>query len=429
MQNIMQTWARRAVLGSLLVLASSAAIALPQAGSSPSTKAVSATQNVLPTYVRTTAITAARNFQDRQGLSVMPLPKGTLLRVHERSQGKYLFYEVSAAAGMPVWVYGQYLETTDVENVLGLTGNHVNQRPRPNTDQGSTPLRTRLMATDRVEMIQRIDLSKPMEEDWVQVWGPARTRVWVEVSSTKPVTDLAAAAVEFQAGMRKLPKTKAKTKAKTKSVAKSVAKTTAANAQKPIAEVKVRPEATKSLRYADHLFAQAIADGNVTLEQLDSVEQAYHRVLDMAPAGTTVRQLTIQQLEKLKVHQGVAKLRMELAQEKDRNFQRGRAIAEEQERVDLRNTATWGRFVARGWVESETTAGEKIYFVRWDGERKVEIACASGRYNMEMFEGYQVGLQGQTRRAATRMTLETPAVLRLIDVSRIEVIAGSGTFR
>lgn len=422
MQNNMYTWARRGVLGSLLVLASSAAIAAPQAGSSKPAPAVdrAATQNSLPTYVRTTETTAARNFQDRQGLPVMDLPKGTLLRVHERSLGKYPFYEVSSAAGMPVWVYGQYLETTNVENVLRINGNHVNQRPRPNTDQGSTPLRTRLMATDRVLMIKRSDLNKPLEEDWVQVWGPARTRVWVEVASTQPVKDLAAAAVEFQAGMRKLPKTQAK----------PASKPVAANAEKTKpAPIKVRPEATKSLRFADHLFAQAIADENVTVEQLAKVEQAYHRVLDMAPAGTTVRQLTIQQLEKLKVHQGVANLREELALEKRRKEARVDEIAAQQAQRDLRNTVTWGRFVARGWVESETIDGEKRYFVRWDGERKVEIACASGRYDMKMFEGYQVGLQGQTRRAAAPMTLETPAVLSLIDVSRIEVIAGSGTFR
>ncbi|MDF1839031.1 MAG: hypothetical protein P1V35_14275 [Planctomycetota bacterium] len=416
----MQTWALRGVLGSLLVVASSVATAAPQGATGTPATAKAATQNSLPTYVRTTVKTAARNFQDRQGLPVQELPVGTLLRVHERSLGKYAFYEVSAAAGMPVWVYGQYLESTDVENVLRVAGNHVNQRPRPNTDQGSTPLRTRLMATDRVQVIQRQDLNKPLEEDWVQVWGPARTRVWVEVASTAPVTDLAAAAVEFQKGMRTLPKTKAKVPAKP----------TPANAEKPkVAPIKVRPEATKSLRYADHLFAQAIADENATVEQLANVEQAYHRVLDMAPAGTTVRELTIQQLEKLKVHQGVANLRLELAEAKERKAERGREIAQEQAQKDLRNTVTWGRFVARGWVESEVVDGNKHYFVRWDGERKVEIACASGRYNMDMFVGYQVGLQGQTRRAATPMTLETPAVLSLIDASRIEVIAGSGTFR
>jgi hypothetical protein len=422
MQNNMQTWARRGVLGSLLVLAAGVASALPQAGSS--VPASTQAQETLPTYVRTTEKTAARNFQDRQGLQVTELPKGTLLRVHERSKGKYAFYEVSAAAGMPVWVFGEYLESTDVVNVLRVTGDHVNQRPRPNTDSGSTPLRTRLMSTDRVEMIQRSDLGKPLAQDWVQVWGPARTRVWVEVSATEPVTNVSAAAEDFQAGMRQLPKTKVEAKTQPKAVVAP------ANVQKnektPVA---VRPEATKSLRFADHLFAQAIADENVTVDQLANVEQAYHRVLDMAPAGSTVRELTIQQLEKLKVHQGVANLRLELEQDKNRMRERQAAIAEEQQKADLRHTVTWGRFVARGWIESETIQGEKHYYVRWDGERKVEVACASGRYDLGMFEGYQVGLIGQTRRAATQLTLEAPAMLSLIDASRIEVIAGSGTFR
>ncbi|MCA9001650.1 MAG: hypothetical protein KDB61_06995 [Planctomycetes bacterium] len=419
MLNNKQSWARGGMFGSVLALAMGLASALPQAGTTGNPTTQTAAQEALPTYVRTTSKTSARNFQDRQGLEVMELPAGTLLRVHEKSRGKYAFYEVSLGAGVPVWVYGEYLAPTDTDNVLRVTGDYVNQRPRPNTDSSSTPLRTRLMSTDRVEVIQRQDASKPLAQDWVQIWAPARTRVWVEASETAKVTDNGKAAAEFQASMRQLPKAVAKPTVKAEPVA--------ANVEKPAAgPVPVRPEATKSLRYADHLFAQAIADENVTLAQLDHVEQAYHRVLDMAPAGSTVRELTIGQLEKLKVHQGVAKLRMDLALEKERMQERQAAIAEEQQRMDLRNTVTWGRFVARGWIESEEIEGEQHYFVRWDGERKVEIACASGRYDLAMFEGFQVGIMGQTRRAATPMTLEAPATLTLIDAARIEVIAGSG---
>ncbi len=423
MQNTMQTWARRGVLGSLLVIASSAAFAMPQTGSGGTPVTPVNAQKALPTYVRTTAKTAARNFQDRQGLKVVDWPKGTLLRVHGRSLGKYAFYEVSAAAGMPVWVYGQFLEPTNVQNVLRVTGNHVNQRPRPSLEPNAMPLATHLMTSDRVEMIKRMDSTKAIGEDWVQVWAPARTRAWVEVSATEPVKDKAAATLEYQAGMRKLPKSAA-------SSASASSKAQPANVVKPgAAEVKVRPEAFKSLRYADSLFAQAIAGKDVTMAQLAHVEQAYHRVLDMAPAGSTVREMTIQQLEKLKIHQGIVGLRITVAEDKAAKESELRRIEDEQRNADLRNTATWGRFAARGWVETETIDGEVRYFVRWDGERKVEIACASGRYNMAMFLGYQVGLSGQTRRAAAPMTLETPAVLGLIDVSRIEVIAGSANFR
>ncbi len=423
MQNTMQTWARRGVLGTLFVLASSAALALPQAGSGGTPTKAATAQNKLPTYVRTTTTTAARNFQDRQGLKVMDLPKGTLLRVHERSLGKYAFYEVSVASGMQVWVFGQYLEPTNAHNVLRVTGNRVNQRPLPGLGGNGTPLSTSLMSSDRVEMIKRQDTTKPISEDWVQIWAPARTRAWVEVSDTSPVKDLAAATLEYQASKRKLPKASA-------SSASASSKATPANAEKPkTTKAEVRPEATKSLRYADHLFAQAIADKNVTVAQLANVEQAYHRVLDMAPAGSTVRQLTIQQLEKLKMHQGLADLRVEMAQGQAAKEAELRRIEGEQRQADLRKTSSWGRFASRGWIESETIDGQVRYFVRWDGERKVEVACASGRYNMAMFLGYQVGLSGQTRRAATPMTLDAPAELSLIDVSRIEVIAGSASFR
>ncbi len=383
-----------------------------------------APQNGNPTFVRTKVDAPLRNLGDRQGMAVTQTEAGTLLRVHGKSQGTYPFYEVSVAGGMPTWVFGQYLEQTDAEKVLRVNANHVNQRPQPSTGLNSMPLGSRLMAGDRVLMIQRDDETKTWNQDWIQVWSPADTRAWVEASMTEPVTDITAAQAEWKAGLRSLPKATAKKAAAKPQNAGAGQETNSAPA-KP-----VRPEAIRSLRYSDSLFAQAIADKNVSLLQLQKVEDAYHKVLEMAPAGTTVREMALQQLEKLKVHKNMAELREQMRADEAAKAQRMLEIQEEQRRQDLKRTATWGRFHARGWVESERKPGGEVqYFVRWDGGRQAELVCGSGRYDLSFFEGFQIGVQGSTRRAAAPATIEAAETLRLIDVSRIEVIAGSASLR
>ncbi|HPF14528.1 MAG: hypothetical protein H6829_03775 [Planctomycetes bacterium] len=376
-------------------------------------------QTGLPTYVRVKANTPARNFQDRQGLEVTTVKEGTLLQVHSKSQGAYPFYEVSQAGGFPVWVYGQFLDKTDTEGVLRVNADHINQRPRPSTDTGSMPLRTKLMLNDKVLLIKRSDENKAWDQDWIQIWSPNRTRAWVEVGQTEVVQDNAAAQSEWKAGLRAIPSGKSGGKSGGTTAQPEVGSTPSKAAPE------VRPEAVKSLRYSDALFDQAIADKNVTLEQLNEVEAAYHRVLEMAPAGTSVREMALQQLEKLKMHQGMAELRQQMRQDEAAKQARMQQLAEQQRLEDLKRTASWGRFQARGWVEMETIEGEPHYYVRWEGERQSELACGSGRYDLSFYVGYQVGVQGSTRRAAMAPTLETAASLRLIDVARLEVIAGS----
>ncbi len=391
-----------------------------QAQTAPKTNQAKA----LPTYVRTKVETPVRNFQGRAGLDFIQLPKGTLLQVHSQSLGTYPFYEVSNATGFPVWVFGKYLNPTPVDGVLQVTGNHINQRPRPSTDTSSTPLRTRLMSGDRVQVIKRFDETKSMQDDWVQVWSPERTRAWVEVIHADPVVDKKGALAEWNRNLRALPTTPSVKNASAPKASGAKATPAAQQGSKT-----VRPEATKSLNYSDHLFNQAITNRDVTLAQLEEVESAYHRVLEMAPAGTTVRGLALQQLEKVKMHKEMAQLRADMRAGDVAKKARIMELAEQQRLEDLKESATWGRFHSRGWVETEKEGGEVHYYVRWDGKRQAELVCGSGRYDLAFFKDYQVGVQGSTRRAATQATIEEAPKLRLIDVSRIEVIAGSSTLR
>ena len=103
-------------------------------------------------YVRVTEGATVRNFQDQQGKPVGSLKAGDLLRVHSSSVG---FYEVSSPSGFPVWVYGEFLARTGIENVLQVTGSGVRMRPLPNSSIESYPLATKLSRGDLVELIKR----------------------------------------------------------------------------------------------------------------------------------------------------------------------------------------------------------------------------------------------------------------------------------
>jgi hypothetical protein len=121
----------------------------------------------------------------------------------------------------------------------------------------------------------------------------------------------------------------------------------------------------------------------------------------------------------------MCELREELLESNARREQRMREIAEEQRKADLENTDSWGRFQGRGWVEREVIHQVPHYFLRWGDERTAEIVCGSGRYDLAIFRGYQVGVQGSTRRAAVEPSLENPAgALRQLDITRLEVIQG-----
>ena len=97
------------------------------------------------------------------------LPEGTLVRAFRTSEGQPVFREVEVAGGFPVWVFGEFLQPTDADGVLLVTGNRVNMRPFPETSPNSMALRTKLSAGQRVKMLERKGSSASFREDWIRV--------------------------------------------------------------------------------------------------------------------------------------------------------------------------------------------------------------------------------------------------------------------
>lgn len=379
-----------------------------------------AQQGALPRYVKAVQGAKVRNFQDLQGLAFHTLAGGELLQVHSQSRGAVRFYEVSAPAGFPVWVFGKYLQETGAEDVMRVTGSHINMRPRPDSSAASMPLRARLMTGDKVAYVSRRDPALALTQDWVKIWSPESARAWVRVEDTEPVDSPTAAAAEYASRKRVL---------KNKPLASKGGGVVAASVPKPrIPEVS--EAAIAALKAADAEFEQVTQAGPATPAQLGQIEAAYGKVLSLAPSGSHTYKLAQQQLERVTIQRSLADLRAEMAAAKEANTKRLDELVLENSRAELKKTTSWGRFHARGWLErEEPTKDEPRFYLRWDGERKAEVVCGQGRYDLESYVGFQLGVQGHTRRPAQPASLNGPAEPQVLDIYKLEVVAGSSKGR
>lgn len=377
-------------------------------------------------FVRATAGAKVYNFQDVNGKVVIELEEGALLRVH--STGLDVgFLEVSAAAGFPVWVYGEYLTTTGAEGVLRCTANGVRMRPLPDSSLVSYPLPSWLRRGDKVLFLERADPSIPMAEDWVRV-QPAGARGWLPERSTVPVADLAVARAEWR---RDVPVLEAPLPPSPRAVPGGAARaatppgaadTGAGTATDPA----IPPEAYRSLRFGNTLLTQALEQGKAAQEaDFERAIYAYDVVVEIAPAGSLVVDEANRKRNQARAHQHLAAARAGLARGRVQDEERLRDLRAEREREENAHTVTWGRFMGRGWVESRKIRTERRWFLRWGGEEVYEITCLNGRYDLTLFEGYEIGVKGSTLRAARLATDELQAQVPLLDVYSIEVIEGS----
>lgn len=398
-------------------------------------------------YVRAKAGAVLRNFQDSQGKEFLRATEGALLRVHEKSRlsgtdgREVIWLKVSAPAGLPVWVYGQYLDQTGVEGVLRVNANAIRMRPLPDSSVASYPIKDdKLFRGDRVQFIERHDPSTTWATDWVKVWSPSNARVWVDAAQTTPEPNTSGAAAEWQVSTRVLPapvvaSTPKATGATGSSGGEALASSSAGNqpaasgargaVPAPASAKRTVPEeAYKSLAFGNTLLNKALMLGDVALvKDFDAAIRAYKIVLDIAPTGTPVSANATRQLQTAEAHASAASVREGMVAAEERRIRERKALQEEQERVELAGTAHWGRFSGRGWVVSKTVGKQTAWYLKWGGEIRFEVVCQSGRYDLALFEGYEVGIKGSTIRDQSLATEERRALVALLDVTRLEVIS------
>jgi hypothetical protein len=346
----------------------------------------------------------ARNLYDDQGLVVLEIPAGAPLAVYGE-KGAYL--EVEAPGGFEVWVFGEYLEPGSDPALYRVKGENVNMRPRPSSGVESLPLAQKLGSGDRVRLIRRNDPAKPLAEDWVAVRTPPGTRAWVRADETVALEEGANGAALWAAAVLE------------------AAKEPAPGAGRAGGAPADSEQALEALKKADEVLArERKKDEQGGIPNYAAAAEAYAEVLKISGEGAAAERAS--EGRKLAETRGEAyQLRREL---EERRAAVAEATKEREEgmRKAAERDAFEGRFDARGWLERRQLAGETspTWLLRWAGDRSAELVCHSGRYDLSIFAGYEIGINGREVRGAIEPSPGIVSRPRQLDVSRIEVIAG-----
>jgi hypothetical protein len=359
-------------------------------------------------HARARSGAVVRNLADAQGVPLLELEPGALVAVHKERAG-WLWVEVPG--GFPVWVYGRFLEPTDTPDVYEVTGDGVNLRPLAGRDVSNYPLGGRLRQGDRVLAIERQDPSAPLEDDWVRVWSPPGIRGWLPADEAEPLEPGADGGALWRAAIdslaQQLPAAALGSGAREAAASTNGA---AEHAGGPVRDAEV--EAMKLLEEARELLAEQRRSG---AGDFADVRQSYSRVLELAPGGVAGA-LARQGLDTVDALEAAASIRSELELERERRKEDLLTKQEEIWEKSRQKDPLYGHFDGRGVLERRGRAGEEPrYWLRWRGEDVYELTCATGRYDLDLFAGYEIGVHGS---AATRE--ESAPVL---DVARIEVLS------
>ena len=259
----------------------------------------------------------------------------------------------------------------------------------------------------------------------MKVWSPEDARGWIKASDTQPVTDVAAAAAEWA----KIPPRVAKLPKPTPVAGTSSGNsgsTQNAGASKPKDAPIASDEARTALIQADGLFEEARTSDAADYAP---VIAAYERVLTLASKGSSTYQLAETGLTKANIQAGIAAERANIAAEQARRQAELDRLAQEERDRQRMKDPLMGRFIKRGWLEERRIEGDKRYFMVWDGQTVCEVVVSNGRYDLEQFTGFEIGVMGTTVRLEQPSGRGTIAEVRMLDLYRIEVISGSGARR
>lgn len=336
------------------------------------------------------------------------------------------YLEVEAPGGVPVWVFGKYLQSAGQSEarVLEVTGNRVSMRPSPNSKTDNYPLPQYLYAGERVWQIERLDAAKPMSEDWVKIWSPPGKHAYVAKARTRAIAASADGRALWNASRTaaldaRLPLPGEMEKAKAEAAeTKSLAQI---EAQK--AEVR----ALESINEADRLFEEAAAAGRENAD-FSAARAAYQDLLNRMGEGYYAERAEMG-LKKIELHEDLARMAGEARIRQEQAITRQQTLITRLEEANMaKSDPLWGRYQTRGWVERVARRGEEpAWQIRWAGETQSELICRSGRYDLSLYEGFEVGVVGGTSRAPIPASTSSRARPIQFDVLKLEVISARPT--
>jgi hypothetical protein len=336
-----------------------------------------------------------RNVRDDSGIPVGKFGEGTVLAVHG-TMGSWT--QVEPAGGLTCWVLGAYLKETETSGRFTVTGNGVNMRPLASSGNGSFPMMQRLYAGDMVRMVGRDDPSAPFEEDWIQIRTPKGVHGWAPTSTIKPAPDPAQAGATWTGEWAEILE--------------------AMGAPQKTTTVTTGDEPTAPDTETEGDLVRARRMMNESPPRYTEAKAIYSAVLAKAPSGSPVALSAKNGLIQADAYASIEELQRKLEKERVDREQREVERQAELDRRSSEDTPLKGRYDARGWVESRPMPnGEMAWYLRFGGKNSCRIQCTSGRYDVGMYEGYEVGVAG-------RMTNEAGAAQVSCDMRSIEVLSG-----
>jgi hypothetical protein len=374
----------------------------------------------------------ARNLPDANAAVVLDVPAGSVLAVYGERAG---WSEVEAPGGFRVWVFGEYVKPSGETGVLEVSASGVNQRPAPSSSAEAYPLKPTLTRGSRVRFVRRQDETKPLAEDWLEVFSAPGTRAWVattELDALAAGQDGAAlwAKAVVEAGQRPAIAIPGATLAAAtpKSDAKKEKSGDTSNASKTDDKAaKSAPEkAREMIRTADKKLdaerAKLKAGG---APDFQGVRKLYEEATLYAGADKDLADTLANRLAEVDTLADADDLRREMerkmAETESAKSDRDRKV---KEAAAIRDVFA-GRFDARGWVEKVTFAGQPTsYRLRFGGDVVAEIVCNSGRFDLDSFLNFDVGVNGLELRREQPGATGIANKPRVIDARRIEVLAG-----
>lgn len=355
-----------------------------------------------------------RNLPDQKGRDVLRVPGNAPLAVYAELQGNL---KVAAPGGLKVWVFGKYLTESARPGWVEVSGSYINMRPRPQT-QNSYPL-GQLDRGDRLRFIQRQDPTKPMSEDWVQVYSPPDTMGYVLAAETRALPAGANAsslwkdAVSTALGGRSdvsIPSGSQGNKS-TNAGNRTIGNGTQATAPKTPSN----PGIFSKLAEANSAMDIGLSSANPDYSALFTNYQA---VLALGPDAPT-RLLIEERVKRLELHRDLAKMRNDYESQQAQKDERLEGLRDQVEKNRRGHDPMWGRFQTRGWLERQVRDGEKVYLVRWGSDFIAQVQCSSRRYELDLYDGFEIGVQGVPVTSARAESGAYPVV----DIDRIEVIS------
>ncbi|MBL8863569.1 MAG: hypothetical protein JNK02_16385 [Planctomycetes bacterium] len=357
-------------------------------------------------YVRTASSAKVLNLADEKGLPIGEFPAGTLLAVHGERAG---WLSVEPPQGLTVWVYGEFLRATSSPGVAEVRGDGVRMRPKPASTKDSFPLEQQLHNGDRVRVLGRNDPAKAANEDWVRVMTPPGVRGWIRAADTKPLesgVDARSAwmdAVKVSVASLALVDLKSGASAGTPAAAPAAAAAPKADSASAQGAWEAAERAYESAKVAP------VADWA-------AVRAQFQRYLDSNPSGAQAGTAKLR-LEQIGYHEEIARLKSAAAMQESQRQKLLREAQAQLEEASLAQDPLWGRFQARGWLRRDESVPGR-YVLQWAGRTAAEVTCGSGRYDLKLYEGAEIGIQGALTRAAG--SVDRPM---RIDATRIEVIS------